>query len=917
VAARSFPHLPLPLRVQGRARTPRGVVEAADQTKANRADRSPHSAHLGAKAAAASRAWQDQQAERRREGLPAVDLGMPILLRVDPALDIDLLRQRFEFEIVAEHEDGYVITAAKDVDLAKFVALVRGFVTKVEGSATVASVHDLAGDPTQAERLARILSEGLRGAWPFEEERSYIVDVGIACAGTTDIPEPPSVPERSPTNDDEAWARRSADYARRRAEWEQHRVNAYIAWDELKAAREVAISDLIVRAYRGEIIRDTQLAPAVQLPDSFTVRVRVVGRGLRDFILNVPFIFEVVEPDDIDGLEQVVGAAAPFVEAIDLLPPDADAPAVGVIDSGIQEGHAWLAAAIDQGASLCLLPGSSPGDVGDYVRPGGHGTRVAGAVLYAGQVPRTGRHKAPFWIQNTRVLDAQRSMPRNLFPPAALRAAIRRLHGGDRRTRIFNHSVNAATACRMRHMSAWAAEIDHLSSTLDILVVQSVGNLPFSAAAPFPPGVREHLAAGRGYPGYFAEPGCKIANPAQSLQALTVGSVAEATFDDGTWRSIAGPGHPSAFSRSGFGIWDVIKPEVVEFGGDALCTASMPPNVATPAVGRACYPELVRSTMHAPGPAVERDGVGTSFAAPKVTHIAARLQTLLPGEPCLLYRALIVQSARWPDWATAAIGRMPILNAEIPRLKRRRRQDPDAIDAATRQRDVQADGITATLRSIGYGVPDVDRATTNTDHRVTLITSGVTDIKPRAAHIYQVPIPDAMRDPAESVDVLIEVTLSYSATPRRTRRSLRHYLSTWVDWKSSGANESLGEFTARALKDAGDAPRSAPLGWTLGARGAHGKIKNATRSSGTVQKDWTVRKSSSLPETLAIAVVGHEGWSRDPDSVARYALVVTFEIVGREIAIYEPLRVAIDELRAQIVAERLTVPSGEAEVEVV
>ena len=45
----------------------------------------------------------------------------------------------------------------------------------------------------------------------------------------------------------------------------------------------------------------------------------------------------------------------------------------------------------------------------------------------------------------------------------------------------------------------------------------------------------------------------------------------------------------------------------------------------------------------------DRDEIGTSFAAPKVAHIASRLQRVLPDESCLLYRVLIVQSARWPE----------------------------------------------------------------------------------------------------------------------------------------------------------------------------------------------------------------------------------------------------------------------------
>jgi len=47
-------------------------------------------------------------------------------------------------------------------------------------------------------------------------------------------------------------------------------------------------------------------------------------------------------------------------------------------------------------------------------------------------------------------------------------------------------------------------------------------------------------------------------------------------------------------------------------------------------------------------------------------------------------------------------------------------------------------------------------------------------------------------------------------------------------------------------------------------------------------------------------VRGHRGWSRDPDAAARYVLAVSFEIVGQEISIYEPLRVAVQELQVEL-----------------
>jgi len=168
-----------------------------------------------------------------------------------------------------------------------------------------------------------------------------------------------------------------------------------------------------------------------------------------------------------------------------------------------------------------------------------------------------------------------------------------------------------------------------------------------------------------------------------------------------------------------------------------------------------------------------------------------------------------------------------------------------------------------------------------------------------------------MRRPGDDYDILIEVTLSYVAQPRRTRRNLRRYLSTWVDWKSSRLREPIDLFRRRALKDDGSAGTAGDtLPWTLQKRSTDGTIRGVSRNAGTVQKDWATVKSNALPESFCIAVVGHQGWSKDPDSTAAYALTVSFESLGQEISIYEDLRVAVEELQAELEAE------VEAEVEI-
>ena len=199
----------------------------------------------------------------------------------------------------------------------------------------------------------------------------------------------------------------------------------------------------------------------------------------------------------------------------------------------------------------------------------------------------------------------------------------------------------------------------------------------------------------------------------------------------------------SSFSRSGPGIWDVLKPEVVEYGGTHVyIKGSVPPQfIVTPEV----CPELIRKSPE--GPAFAHDQVGTSFSTSKITYIVSQIEKVLPESPALLYRALIAQSARWPKNVNS----------------------------------ISKEECVSILRHIGYGVPDIERATHNDEYRITLVTPFQMELGDDEAHIFQVPIPEELSNISEDYDILVEVTLSYAASPRRTRRYVKGYLSTWLD----------------------------------------------------------------------------------------------------------------------------------------
>lgn len=845
--AEGFPHIQLKLTTEGIAVSPKGGGKQNPQTSANLSDRWGHGSKLKSSVDSLISYWQDTKEKREEEGKPPLpEKAIPIILQIDTtAFDAEDLRQ-YGIEVIAELEDGYIVGASAG-DIEEFSELqkkIEQFIKAERGGGKVAEVWDIIDGSRRPEY---ILSPELLNEWEaIRDEKIYIVDVGISCIGTKS--QFPACPEQKLNESDEK-------YTKRFNGWINKRDSTYQQWDNIKIEREDDFTDFVQSSeYNGEILNivDGHIPKFAELPDSFSCRIKISGKGLKDLVFNFAYIFDVSLPDDVANFNKVETVSNIDDPDFRLQPPDSNAPKVCVIDSGIQEKHPFLKAAIDSQNSMSWVPGKTE-ETADYVSNGGHGTRVAGAVLYPRNIPRIGTEKAVCWIQNARVLDDNCQLPVQVFPPNLLGEVVEFYHE-QTGTKIFNHSITGSVPCRTQYMSAWAATIDNLTWQKDILFIVASGNLPLNGSiGPTRLSVQEHLAANRKYPDYLLKDSCRVANPAQSFQALTVGSISSDSYHVPPYSSISQKEHPSAFSCSGLGIWETIKPEVVEYGGDLVKDEGTPPNITYPT--NVC-PELVRSTLNG-GPAVAADKVGTSFAAPKVSHIAACLAAELPDENCLLYRALIVQSARLPEWA---------------------------------EEKLKLD----TIRSMGYGIPNLERALNNSPNRITLITRGERFIKARQAHVYQVKLPEELRTPGESFDILVEVTLSYKAQPRRTRRNRRKYLSTWLDWDCSRKGEDPKKFLARILK-AYDAPEDAEKGegifkWTLGKKAKkYGRTEGVSRSAGTLQKDWTTVKSFELTEAFCIAVVGHEGWNNDPDAEVPYSLVVSFEAIGVNIPIYAAL----------------------------
>lgn len=790
--------------------------------------------------------WVRVAAERAGDNLPNLPDDKPLVLLVDEKTDLDFLRSAFDFEIISEEDGGYVLAATRDTDLAQLKEKLDLFERSQRGGNSAARLYELLDLETSEQRLSRVLTPELLDLWPtLPDNITLLVDISVSCVGNCKLP------DFDPRIKDETEEHRELRLARHL----ENRNAALAAIDDVQRERETEIERFIAD-YHGAVVRMTQ-APAddiFRLPDSFTVRAEISGKCLKDLAQNHPHVFRIEEAEEVDSVA-MRQSTEPQPPPPEIVPPSEDAPSVCVIDSGIQEAHPLLCAAVVAAEARCFLPGGSPTDTADYVAPSGHGTGVAGSVLYPRDLPAAGtRVELPCWIHNARVLDDQCNLPRKLMPALYMGRVVAHFAAPDRphRARLFNHSIGSRLPYYKTHMTTWAAAIDKLSHENDILVIQSAGNLST-------PEVAGHLAAGVPYPDYLLEASSRIRNPAQSLAALTVGSIAHTHWQNGYRTSIAEADRPSAFSPAGEGIWGSIKPDVVEYGGDYVTDNANPPGVVC---ASAVSQPMVCSTMHG-SPATAREAVGTSFSAPKVSHIAARLAAALPDEPCQLYRALIANAARWPQWAE---------------------------DAADKR---------AALRQLGYGIPDLTRATTNDDYRVTLISSGRRPIAAREAHVYHIAIPAELRSPGSDYTIRIDVTLAYTALPRRTRKHTRNYLAVRLDWDVSKSGESVDSFRNRIFHDGdhADVDGDTIFNWMLRENVDHGVIEGVSRQKSTLQKDWCYVRSHDLPPDFCIAVVGHPGWDPSPASKANYALAVSFEAVNQDLPVYTPIR---DAIRAQV-----------------
>ena len=829
-----FPHLKLPYKVEGSYIHKKGgsKKDLNKTTADNKQNRAGHGQKLKDSVEKLKLSWTALLETKRPNGLSLPNENdIPVFLQIDTQgfTNIDSL-QNWGITIISEEENGYIIGVSAD-GLSKFEANVQQFINE-QGTYknTASKVWEFFSDDSW--RFEQLLKGDLKRIWSdLQDDIVYTVEIGVSCSVPNTKKYP--VPQNFDTED---------AYQTKIEEYKLYENELLHIRDERQILRESEIAKYI-EIYGGDILEIWD-----NNTDAKYFKITISGKGLRDLVLTYQYLFEVNLPANYEMETETFEIE--MSEGARIIAPDKHAPKVCIIDSGIQEGHRLIAPAINSNESKSYVFGDS--STADFVKLSGHGTKVAGAVLYPYEIPQLGDYKLLSNIQNARILDKNNSISDREFEPALIEKIVHDFNPTG--TRIFNLSVAHSRPFSGTHMPPLAAAIDKVCHENDILFIVAAGNIKNSTESEDFPGIYELLVAGNVYPDYLNLNHSKIANPAVSSFALAVGSIGLKDFENDDYRAIAGADHISPFSRTGLGLWGNIKPDVVEYGGDYLKNK----NSHEIKSDEATSVELVNSTLHN-APEYSRSDVGTSFSTPKVSYIASRLSAELPNESAQMYRALIIQSARLPAHCF---------------------NHPTIID----------------ICHYGYGLPDVNRTLENNRNRITFIRSG--NISARKADIYRINIPRELRG-EQQFQILMEVTLASTAKTRSTRKGAHSYISTWLEWQSSSYNESFEDFRNKTItyldiQEVQEEEKENPFSegaiqWTIRENVQWGKVKGLSRQNSTVQKDWTIIEPYQFAESFNLAVIGHIGWDKNLENTIPYSLCVSFEVLGADINIYELL----------------------------
>ena len=558
--------------------------------------------------------------------------------------------------------------------------------------------------------------------------------------------------------------------------------------------------------------------------------------------------------------------------------PEPNSPAVCILDGGIARAHPLLSLAL--APNDCLTVDPSWG-VDDH-DPGGHGTNMAGTVLYADLT-------YPLADQSIVALDFVLESVKFLPPPgfqstdsasygAITQAAVALPEiNKPERPRVFCMAVTNQDVSGERPTS-WSAAIDQIcagrmpgdepDSNGELprrLLFVSAGNVP-DASSP------DDVSDLDEFP---------VEDPAQAWNSISVGGFTdkvEIAADDGYagWNAVADAGDHSPYSRISTD-WDQsrapIKPEIVFEAGNRAISGSG--NELLSGMDSLSLLTTARDFLEQPLTTFWATSPATAQAAGMAGIIMARHPDLWPET----VRALMVHSAEW----TPAMGQ---------RLR-----------ACRRKRD-----CIALARQFGYGVPVLGRALASAQNDLALVAQA--HLQPfkreersdnqgrrvlsaptfNEVHYYRLPWPRQALEALGERNVSLKIVLSYFVEPSPGEAAPvtpARYQSYGLRYELKRSTETEAAFRQRInqLERSEDLSPKAPsdAGWTFGSQSV---------SAGSLHCDVWVGSAVELATRNLIAIRPVSGWWRYRHhlgcvgSLARYGLVVSITAEDAEVELY-------------------------------
>lgn len=546
--------------------------------------------------------------------------------------------------------------------------------------------------------------------------------------------------------------------------------------------------------------------------------------------------------------------------------PGNEAPAVCILDTGINRGHALIEPALTPDDMHAL--NEQDWGVDDH-HPHGHGTSMAGLALHGdltASLSDTEERPLLHRLESVKLLppdgfDPNEPQSYGILTQAAI--VLPEIEAPDR-SRVYCMAVTNDNISG-KFASQWSAAIDQASAGRMIadagedadrpkrLIIVSSGNVP----------TESDYAARRSQDEY------PIEDPAQAWNALTVGcctdlvNITDTGYTD--WTPMAAAGELSPHSRtSAQWIHNIapFKPEIVMEGGNRAVNPGQTEMITVDSLS------LLTTGHEAATPLVAFDA--TSAATAQAARMAARLQAEHPGYWPETIRALMVHSAEWTEPMLRSIDGTPSKRERYPLIRR-----------------------------FGYGVPDFDRANASARNHLAMVAQAA--IQPyrfaggrefNECHYYDLPIPPDMLEELDNEPVEMKVTLSYFIDPNpglSANIDAQRYQSHGLRFSLQRRNESADRFKRRVnpserVKGAArEVSEPADQRWTLGEDSV---------SAGSLHCDIWKGAAIDLLRRNTLCISPVNGWCRKRadkamcDRSTRYALVVTFKTRNVDLDVY-------------------------------